>query len=177
MSANFRLIPDSAQRDTDKLTAKCAGDGATQGGFPHSRRPDQTQDGSFQLPYHFLDGQVLQHPFFRLFQAVMILIQNFFRFFQVQVIFGLFQPWKLQQPFNICANHTALSGRGGIFSNRCKFFLNLFFHFLWRFQLGQLLPEVPPLPRYALLFLPVPVELLSFAHGDNILSAFFPSAF
>ena len=51
-----------------------------------------------------MNGQIIQDAFFDFFQAIVIIIQDFLRLFDVHIIFRLVAPGKLQQPVNIVAN-------------------------------------------------------------------------
>ena len=77
MAADFGLISDAAQADTDKLTPQCAGDRFPQRGFPDSRWADEAENRALHFLFELSDGQVFQDSFLDLLEVVVVVIQYF----------------------------------------------------------------------------------------------------
>ena len=83
MTADFGLISNTTEGDTNKLTAQGSGHGAAQGGFPDAGRPDKTQDRSldfFDKARTARNSTILSLTFFK---PVVIGVKNLFRSSQI----------------------------------------------------------------------------------------------
>ena len=77
MATDFCLIPNSAQADADILFAQSPRYRPGNGSFSRSRRSYQTDDGAGSLFRQNPYSQVFQNSLLHLFQAIVILFENF----------------------------------------------------------------------------------------------------
>ncbi|MCG3159281.1 MAG: hypothetical protein JMDDDDMK_00267 [Acidobacteria bacterium] len=87
MAANFGFVVNAAQAQPDEFAVDRARYRTAQTGLAHARRPDQTENRTFRFFFDLADGQSFDDSLLDLFESVMILVQNFLRFFQIEVFF------------------------------------------------------------------------------------------
>src|SRR5258708_6060754 len=112
MTANFGFIAHAAERHANEFAAGGVTDGHGERGLADARRPDETEDGAFGIFYELADGKEFENALFDLFQAVMLIVQNFFGGFDVADFFGTFFPGHSEQPIEIVAAHGGFRGHG-----------------------------------------------------------------
>ena len=108
VAADLRLVAHSPQRHPHELAVGGAGDGASQRGLAHARRPDQAQDRSLELARPLLHGQVFENPFLDLLQPIMIGFQNRLGRCQILMNLGALAPGNADQPVDVVAHHRGL---------------------------------------------------------------------
>ena len=141
MAPDFGFIPDSAQRHPNEIPVDGPGDGPCYGGLTYPRRTNQAEDGTLQGVGQLNNSQILQHPVFDLLQAVVILIEDLFRYGDIDVGLGGFIPGQSQDGFHVGPDHRTFC-RGRLHLGKT---LDLLFHliggFLWQFEFFQFLEE------------------------------------
>ena len=139
VSPDLRLVPDTAQTDTDIFLIQCPGHRLGNGRLTGSRRAHQTDDGAVALAGQRPHSQEFQHPLLHLLQAIVILVQHLSGIADIGVVLGHMVPGQRQQRLNIAADHRTL---GIVLSHVFKtgnLLGDLLLDILIRFQAGQLL--------------------------------------
>src|SRR5688572_337628 len=127
MTANLSLIANTAQRHTNKLSARCPRNRFTDRGLTGSRRSDQRKDcarsaavAQAPLRPQLAYGKVLCDPPFNIVKTRMIGVQNFPGVLRVETFFRSFRPWDSQEPVEISPNHGCFSVRFTHLLQACK---------------------------------------------------------
>src|SRR5271157_5766414 len=139
MAANFGFVVHAAQGDADELAAEGARNGFAEGGLADARRPDEAKDRPLHAWLEFLDGQVVEDALLHLIQVVVVLVQDFVRFHDVDFrAAGRLGPGQGGHPFEIGARAHIFGGSGGHFGEAFELAVALllgfrghagFFHF------------------------------------------------
>ena len=135
--ADLRLVPHTAQRNTDKWFLHSPCQRFRDRSFSGTRRSRQTENGTVPFFRQSADCQELQNPFFYLFQPVVILIQYLPRVGNIMNIPGGFIPGHFKKCLYISADYPAFSRRIERTFKSFDFFLKLFFHLFRSLQLLQ----------------------------------------
>ena len=112
VTANFRLVAHAAERDARELAAQRIGHAFAERGFADAGRADEAEDRAFDLLAAFDDGDEFEQPVLDLGEAEMLLVQNFFRRLQIQLVLGGFFPRQAQNPVEIIACDGVFGGGG-----------------------------------------------------------------
>ena len=70
-------------------------------GLAHSRRPVQADDRRLQVAPKLQHGQVLEYALLGLLHAVVVMVEDFLRSLQLEVVLGIFAPWQLHHLLQI----------------------------------------------------------------------------
>ena len=131
VSANFRLIVQSAKTHPNVLTTQCIGDRPSQGSFPDSWRTIQTDDRRFHVALQFQHGQMFQDALLDIVQSEMVFVKYLLCIFQVKIIFRIEVPGQIEQSVEVPDLHGIFAGRrihSGQFPKLLfKNLLNIFF--------------------------------------------------
>ena len=111
MAANFGLVAYAADREAHEFASHRPRDRLAERGLAHARRSDEAQNRSGQLLFQFADRQILDDAVFDLLEIVVILIENFARLADVDVIRRFRTPRQLHQPIEVGADD-AVFGTG-----------------------------------------------------------------
>ncbi len=158
VAANLRLVTHPTQGDPDEIAAKRLGDRFAQRGFARPRRPDKTQDrGLHLIQGQLADGDVLQNALFRLLKAIMLFVQDFGGVVDIEVVFRLVRPGKLQEPIQVGSDDPDFRSERRHASQATKLLAGLLLDHIGHLdrlkfivQLGDLLLEDIGLPQLAL---------------------------
>ena len=101
VAADFGLIMDAAERDTDKISAKGVRNGTPQGGFPHSRRSYESENRPTHVVLQLANRQVFEDPALHFVDSIMILLEDLPRVRDVQSVLRRNAPWKVKDRFNV----------------------------------------------------------------------------
>ena len=113
MSADLRLVVQSAQRDAAELAAQCRGDRLAQRGFAHARRAVEAEDRGFEVALELDDRQVFQDAFLHLVETEVVAVELFAGAGQVEIILRHVVPRQLQQQLQVGHLHRVF-GHGGV---------------------------------------------------------------
>ena len=139
MTADFRFITHTTQRNTGKFTLNSLGNAARQACFAYTRRSYQTQNRSTCTLGQRTYRQIFQNTLLNLLQAIVILIKNILRLIYIKIILGEFAPGQCQQRINIGAYYRSLRRHRRHFRQTSQLLVDFFRHILRHFQLGHLL--------------------------------------
>ena len=153
MPPNFCLVPHAAQGDANELAPQRPRNRPTQRCLSHARRTDKAEDRSFHVLFQFADGEVLQNSCFDLFEIVMIFIQYFFSFVDVQIIFGGNGPGQIDQPVDIGSGNCVLCHSWRHLCEAIQFTQRLFLDLIRHFRLIDFISQLIDF-RSALIALP-----------------------
>ena len=130
MTANLRLVMDAAQRDAHQFASGRPGDTHGNTGFPGARRAHQAEHSAANIRSKAAYRQILQDPFFHLFQPVVVLVQHFPRQREILHFFRGFPPRQFQADIDITAQHRRFRRAESLFAQAAEFLFQFFAHFL-----------------------------------------------
>ena len=108
VSADFRFVVHSAQRNAHEFAAHRARDRFPERSFAHARRPDEAQDRPLHSRLQFFHRQVIEQALLHLHQVVVILVEDLLRLADVDGFLaraGSLVPWQRGHPFQIGPRH------------------------------------------------------------------------
>ena len=111
---NIRLIMDTTQRNPNHLSIQAPGDGIGDGGFAHTGRAHQAEDLGRHMGSQLPDGDGFQNPLLHLFQAEVVMLQNFGGRLDIDPLLGGFIPGKIQHGVQIAAQNRSLGRAEGL---------------------------------------------------------------
>ena len=112
MAANLGFVPHAAERDAGEFAAQRVGHAFAEGGFADAGRADEAEDRAFDLFAALDDGDEFEQPVLDLCEAEMLLVQDFFRRLQVELVLGGFFPRQVENPVEIIAGDAVFGGGG-----------------------------------------------------------------
>ena len=112
MAPNFGLVPHTAQTDANKLAPRGLRHRFPKRGFPNTRRAHKTKDRPLHLGRTCLHREIFDNALFDLLKPVMIRIQNLFGAGEVLFHTAFHAPRQRDDPIEIIAHHSRLSGHG-----------------------------------------------------------------
>ena len=112
VAANLRLVAHAAERDAGEFAAERVGHAFAEGGFADAGRADQAEDRALDLLAALDDGEEFEQPVLDLGEAEMLLVQDFFRRLQIQLVLGGFFPRQAQNPVEVIAGDAVFGGGG-----------------------------------------------------------------
>ncbi len=109
VTADFCLVPDTAQGDSNERATQRLGNRLAHGGFARAGRSHKTEDRRA----HLVGGQlahshVFQDSLFRLGQPVVMRIKDLFSMGDVHVVFCGFMPRQIDEPVQVRADDAHL---------------------------------------------------------------------
>src|SRR5436190_4752937 len=132
MTADFRFIAHSAETDPHKFATQRIGNRLAKAGFPHTRRPEKTEDRAVSSWIKFAHSQIFDQPFLYFFQIVMVAIEDLLGLIEIEVVFAQLIPRKIGNDLDVTDNHREFrTGRWNEIEP-LQFALSLFHHRLWR---------------------------------------------
>ncbi len=112
MTANLRLVANSAEGHAHELAIGGTRDGLPQRGLADARGPHQAEDGPLELAHPLLYRQVFKDTFLNLLQAIVILFQYLRGQGQVIANAGAFLPGDVDEGVDVVTHHRRLGGHG-----------------------------------------------------------------
>jgi len=106
VAADFRFIPDSSEGNADILPAQGFCHGFAHGSFSGSGRSDQQKNRTLLFLVQFHDGNLLKDPVLHFLQAVMIPVQHFSRFSQINLLLLRRFPFQGGDEVQVFGKHT-----------------------------------------------------------------------
>ncbi len=143
MAADLGFVAHAAERCAHELAVQSARDRASQAGFTHAWRADQTQNrrahlGTGQLAH----GQILKQPLLDLLQPVVVFVEHLARFGQRDRTLLLARPRQRQQPIDIRADHAGLGRVHALLHQPLELVRGGFFDVVGRLKLADLALEL-----------------------------------
>ena len=92
MAANFGFVAHAAEGDADKFAAGGVADGHGERSLANARRSDEAEDGAFRILDELANGEEFEDALFDLFEAVVLVIENFFGGLDVANFLGALFP-------------------------------------------------------------------------------------
>ena len=138
VTADLRLIMDTAKTDADIFFTKCTGNASCNGSLTCSRRSYKTNDRCLAFFRENTHCQILQHTLFHFFESIMILFQYLFCVFDILIVFRLFLPRQFHHGFNVCAQNIGFLTSARHHFETIDLFFDFFFYFFVCLQLFQL---------------------------------------
>ena len=152
MTADFRFITHTAQRNAGKFTLNRLGNTACQACFTYARRSYQTQNRTACAFGQRTYCQILQDTLLNLLQAVVIFIKNVLRLIYIKIILGKFAPGQRKQRIDIGTDYRSLRRHRRHFRQTSQLLVDFFRNVLRHFQLGHLLLVVSNFCLYVFVF-------------------------
>ena len=110
MAAYLRFVVQTAERETHELAIQRTRNRTTQAGFAHARRADETQDRTLRLLLQLAHGQRFDDSFLDLVEAIVVFVQNFFGFFEIEVVRRSLRPGEIGHDLHPVAERRRLRG-------------------------------------------------------------------
>ena len=137
MSADFRFILHAAERHADELASHRVCNGFPERGLAHSWRSGKAENRRLLVFFELEDGEEFEDPLFHILEPVMVLVENAFRFGDVEAVLRIRLPRQRENPVDIVVCDRVFACRR---RNHCEAF-ELFFDRLGdafrRFEFGQ----------------------------------------
>ena len=105
VAANLGFITHAAQGDARKLPPQRIGHAPAQGGLAHTRRADQTKDGSFDLFAPLDHRQKFQQAVLDFCQSKVLFVEDALSLCQIDLVLCFFGPGQTQNPIQIMPRH------------------------------------------------------------------------
>ena len=112
MSADFCLVPHASERNANEIAPHRISDRSPKRGLSHARRPDEAEDGRFTLGPQFKNSQVFEDAFFDFIEVIVIAVENFSRFDDIDLFCCENIPGQCYKPVQIRSRYRVLRGRG-----------------------------------------------------------------
>ena len=110
--ADFSFIMDTAQRNTGEFFVQRTGNRAGKAGLTDTGRSHKANDRRLCFRSKDTDGKILKDTFLNFCKAVMVFIQKFRCFFQIEKVFAFFFPRQGKYPFQIVSRHGSFCHHG-----------------------------------------------------------------
>ncbi len=101
VSAYFRLIVQTAERDADVLAFQSLGNRASERCLTNSRRAVKADDWRFEVAAQFQNSQVLYYSLLNLLHAVVVFVEHLLGILQVGVVLGECLPRQTQNRLEV----------------------------------------------------------------------------
>ena len=108
MAPDLGFIAHAAERDTDEFAAHGSRDRPTEGSFSYTRRSHEAQDRRFTLRPQLENGQVFEDPLLNFFQIIVIAIEDFPGFDNIDFLRCQNTPRQRDQPIQVRSCHCVL---------------------------------------------------------------------
>ena len=103
MAADFGFIVNAAEREPHELAAEGARDRLAERSLAHAGRSDEAQDRAFHVRLQATDGEIVEDAILDLLEVVVIGIQNFFGFGDLDLLTGSLGPGQHGEPLDVVA--------------------------------------------------------------------------
>src|SRR2546428_10264618 len=104
MAADLGLVTDAAERHADELPARGARDRLAERRLPDARGTDQAEDRALGVADEALHGEVLEDPLLHLLEAVVIVLEDLLRLFDVELVLRVLVPREGDEPVDVVAD-------------------------------------------------------------------------
>src|SRR5215475_4903062 len=131
MAANFGFIAHAAERDADEFAARCVADRHGERSFADAWRPDKAEYRTLWILHQLANSEKFENADFYFFEAVVFLVQNVFRGFDVANLFRTLLPGHSKQPIEIVAADCRFRGHRRHEFESLQFRGRLLVDFLW----------------------------------------------
>ena len=101
MTADFRLIVQTAERHAHILAVHGLGYASSQTGLSYSRRTVEAEDRTLRSVFQRSNCQIFQDALLHFLHAVVVLVENLLGVGQAQVVYGVFVPRQIYQRLQI----------------------------------------------------------------------------
>ena len=112
VAANFGFVAHTAKRDADELPSHRFRNRTAQRSLPDSRRTDEAQNGGLALRLQLQHGKVFENAFFDLFEIVVVAVEDFAGFHDVDFLGGENTPGQRDKPVEIRSCNRVFGRRG-----------------------------------------------------------------
>src|SRR5215469_7825943 len=112
MATNFRFVTDSTERQADEFAPERARDRAAERSLAGSRGSNEAQNRSLAVLLELAYRKELENALFDLVQIVMVLVEDFARIGDIEIVLGRNAPGHSDQPIEIGADHRVLRRLG-----------------------------------------------------------------
>src|SRR5262249_819265 len=99
--ADLRFVVDTTKTLAYEFSVHSSSDALPERRLSDTGRTDKTQDWTFSMGYQLTHRQKFNDSFFYFFEIVVIGIENFARFRQVDPLLAGSAPWQLHHPIEI----------------------------------------------------------------------------
>jgi hypothetical protein len=161
MASNFGLVPHPTQTDPNKITPGRTSNRFSKRCLAHSGRPDEAKDGALDLFDERLHGEVFENPFLRLFEAVVIGVEDPLGNSEILFLFLVFLPGQPEHPVDVVSNHCRFCRHRRHLLQLLHLLLDSFLGLLGHLFRGQLFFQFAD---FALLLVAIPEFLLDRSH-------------
>ena len=141
MAADLRLVFEAAEAHAHELSAERPRDRLGDARLAHAGRADEAQNGRLQFPRQFQDGEIFDDALLDLFQAVVVVVENFFDVRERSGILRLLRPRKVDEPVRIVAQHGVFGRGSGHLVHAGKLGHRLFLHLFGKVLCKQLFAQ------------------------------------
>ena len=108
VTPDIRLIMDTTQRNPNHFPIQAPGDGIGDGSFAHTGRTHQAENLGRHMRSQLPDGNGFQDPLLYLFQAEVVMLQNFGGRLDIDPLLGGFIPGQIQHGVQVAAQDRSL---------------------------------------------------------------------
>ena len=101
VSADLRLVVQTAQRDAAEFAAQRRGDRLAQRRLAHARRAVEAQDRGLEVAFELDDGQVFEQPVLHLLQSEVVVVEPRAGRLQIEIILRNFVPRQVEHQLQV----------------------------------------------------------------------------
>ena len=142
MAADLGLVPHAAKAHAHEIATRCARDGSPERGLPDAGGTHEAEDGPLHALHQRLHRQVLENPFLRLLEPVVVFLQNPFGLVDILVLVLVGPPGQRQDPVDVVAHDRRFRGHGRHHLELADLFLTLLRRFPGYRELLELLLQL-----------------------------------
>ena len=103
MAFDLRLVPHAAEGETEEFPSDRLRDAVSKRGLSDSGRADEADDGAVDFAFELGDADEFENPFFDVFEAVVVAVEDAARDLDVQPVVGQVVPREAREPVQIVA--------------------------------------------------------------------------
>ena len=110
MAFDFRFVTHAAEGETEEFPSDRFRNAVAERGLADAGRADEADDGAVDFAFEFRDTDEFENPFFDVFEAEMVAIENAAGDFDIKPVVGHFVPRKFREPIQIVARDRIFGG-------------------------------------------------------------------
>ena len=134
MTADLRLIMNSAKCNTHILASESPCHRLSKAGLTHSRRAVKTEDRRLHVTLEFQHRKILDNSFLDLLQAIVVFIKHLLSMLEVKVVIRNDAPWQIEHELDVVVLYAVIRRR--------RIISLQFGHLLFKYLLNRSRPEL-----------------------------------
>ena len=139
VTADIRLVTDTAKRETGQLTIHSLGNRDGNGCLTNAGRANEAEDLALGLGIDLMDGDKLQNSLFHLLKAEMVAVKDSAGLGNIGAVAGVLIPRHIKAGIEIVADNRGLGAAEGLLAKTIQLLAELFAHLVRELGIVDLL--------------------------------------